>query len=194
MRNLLQKLKDGKAGFSLAETLIAILILLMVSAIVAGAIPTASNVYAKTVDTANAQLLLSTTLTILRDELSTAADISKGDDGKTITYRSADNGYCKIEIVDTGDEPGIWITYLLYDKSVDNTKTPRPLVSSKASTSSEKTKMMVTYEIDSITDKSVKLKNIQVLRNGTAVPIASRKAFTIQRVANIHVTPTPKAE
>ncbi len=69
MRSILKKLKKGKAGFSLAETLIAILILLMVSAIVAGAMPAAASAYQKTVDAANAQILLSTAMTVLRDEL-----------------------------------------------------------------------------------------------------------------------------
>ena len=72
MRMNRNRRKRRKSGFTLSETLIAILILLMVSAIVAGAIPTASNVYIKTVDAANAQLLLSTTITKLRDEFSTA--------------------------------------------------------------------------------------------------------------------------
>ena len=45
-------------GFSLAEMLVAVLILLMVSAVVAGGVPTASNAYSKAVDAANAQVLL----------------------------------------------------------------------------------------------------------------------------------------
>ena len=62
MRTILKKLKRGRAGFSFAETLIAILILLLVSSIVAAALPSASNVYVKSVDTANAQVLLSTVM------------------------------------------------------------------------------------------------------------------------------------
>ena len=54
-------------GFSLAEMLVAILILLMVSSVVAGGVPAASNAYSKAVDAANAQVLLSTAATALRD-------------------------------------------------------------------------------------------------------------------------------
>ncbi len=186
MNAIRRKLTKGKAGFSLAETLIAILILLMVSAIVAGAIPTASNVYTRTVDVANAQVLMSTTLTLLRDELSTATDIS--NDGTVITYRNSANGYCQLDIKESGAEPGIYITYLKYDPEtgdteVDTDKAPRPLVSSKAATNSEKTKMVVTYEIEEITNTAVKFKNLKVLRNETELPMASRASFTVRRVA-----------
>ncbi len=78
------------AGFTLAETLMAILILLMVSAVVAGGLPAAMNAYHKAVDAANAQLLLSTTVNALRDELSTAWNVEAA--GETITYQSADTG------------------------------------------------------------------------------------------------------
>ena len=83
------KLKRA-AGFTLAETLMTVLILLMVSAVVAGGMPAAMNAYHKAVDAANAQLLLSTTVNALRDELSTAWDVEVN--GTTITYQSSDTG------------------------------------------------------------------------------------------------------
>ncbi len=64
----------NKAGFSLAETLMAVLILLLASAIVAAGMPMAREAYEKAVDAANAQTLLSTTVTMLRAELCEAAD------------------------------------------------------------------------------------------------------------------------
>ncbi len=92
MKSILKMQKKGKSGFTLAETLIAILILLMVSAIVAGALPAAANVYKKTVDAANAQVLLSTTMTLLRDELGTATEIKVAEDGKSVTFKSGKSG------------------------------------------------------------------------------------------------------
>ena len=85
----LNKLKR-KSGFTLAETLLAVLILLLVSGIVATGIPVARNVYQKVVIGANAQALLSTTVAALRDELGTAWDVSVT--GDTVTYFSADTG------------------------------------------------------------------------------------------------------
>ncbi len=62
-------------GFTLAELMIAMLILSMVTAVAAGGIPVAINAYTRVVDTANAQVLLSTTMTKLREELGTASEI-----------------------------------------------------------------------------------------------------------------------
>ena len=61
MKNLKRRLRSKK-GFTLAEVFIALLIMLMVSAVVAAGIPAASKAYDKTVTAANAQTLLSTTL------------------------------------------------------------------------------------------------------------------------------------
>lgn len=84
-----EKLKSHK-GFTLAETLLAVLILLLVSVIVANGIPAASNAYRKTVLAANAQSLMSTTVAALRDELGTAWNVSV--DNNKVTYYSADTG------------------------------------------------------------------------------------------------------
>lgn len=91
----MERLKDrkrGRSGFTLAETLITVLILLMVSGVVAAGIPSAANALEKAVDGANAQVLLSTTMTILRDELGTAyADsIEIVDSGSGISYTNSE--------------------------------------------------------------------------------------------------------
>ena len=67
--------KNNRGGFTLAETLIAVLILLMVTGIVAAGIPAASNALNRAVDASHAQLLLSTTMTSLRNELGSARSI-----------------------------------------------------------------------------------------------------------------------
>ncbi len=85
----LRKLKNN-AGFSLAEMLMAVLILLMVSLIVATGMPAARNAYEKTVIGSNAQAMLSTAVSALRDELGTAWDVQVS--GTTVTYFKADTG------------------------------------------------------------------------------------------------------
>lgn len=92
----LRKLKD-KAGFSLAEMLMTVLILMMVSLIVATGMPAAKNAYEKTVIGANAQAMLSTAVSALRNELGTAWDIRINDtanttNGSYVTYFKADTG------------------------------------------------------------------------------------------------------
>lgn len=86
-----RKLKN-RAAFSLGEMLVTVIILLLVSTIVATGVPAARNAYVKVVVGANAKTLLSTTIAALRDELTTARDVVVGDDGKTVTYYSANDG------------------------------------------------------------------------------------------------------
>ena len=86
---MLRKLNRA-AGFTLAETLVAVLILLMFTAVVAEGLPAAVSAYRKAVDASNAQILLSTTVDALRGELSTAWDVET--DGTTISYKSSHTG------------------------------------------------------------------------------------------------------
>ena len=68
---ILRKLQS-RAAFTLAEVLVAILIMLMVSGIMAAGIPAAKNAYYEVITASNAEILLSTTVTALRNELGTA--------------------------------------------------------------------------------------------------------------------------
>ena len=79
MKQLGKNMKNQK-GFSLAETLVALVIILLVSSIVTVGIPAAERAYYKVQESADAQFLLSTTLTELRNELATASEISMGTD------------------------------------------------------------------------------------------------------------------
>ena len=87
---------NSRGGFTLAETLLAVLILLMVSVIVATGVPVAKNAYEKVVIAANAQVLLSTAVNTLRDELGTAWDVEVVEEGEPkttkIKYFCADTG------------------------------------------------------------------------------------------------------
>ena len=81
---------QSRGGFSLAEMLLATLILLLVATIMTTGIPAAKTAYEKVILGSNAQLLLSTTVTALRDELGTAWDVEVS--GTTVTYSSANTG------------------------------------------------------------------------------------------------------
>ena len=112
MKNTTQKLKKS-AGFTLAETLITVLILLMVSSVVAGGVPAAANAYRKAVDAANAHVLLSTTVNALRGELSTAWGVSANN--SELIYYSARTG-AKTKIYNT-DSTIMVQDYLEYGES-----------------------------------------------------------------------------
>lgn len=106
MNRLINRLKSNK-GFTLAELLITVLILLMVSSVVAAGIPVAANALGKVVDAAHGQTLLTTTYTALRDELSTAIPgRTITASGKSITYTDSDGIISKIE----SKSDGIYIT------------------------------------------------------------------------------------
>ena len=93
--SIIHKIRE-KAGFSIAELLVAILILSMVSTVVAGGIPVARDAYNRITVAANAQVLLSTAIYSLRSELSMASEIEIQDDaicGYAICYRSGKNGH-----------------------------------------------------------------------------------------------------
>ncbi len=147
MERALKKLSE-KNAFTLAETLITILILLMVSGVVAGGVPAAANAYRKAVDAANAYSLLSTTVNALRDELSTAWDVSVA--GKEITYYSSDTGsQSKIRISDENvimlQQYNDWSDEYLDNGHSENQKQPeeRPLVTDAAKI---KGKLRASYE------------------------------------------------
>ena len=105
-QRLINKITCSKA-FTLAEALVAILILLMVTAIVAAGIPSAANAYDKVVIASNAEVLMSTTMSALRNELSTAKDIriavdSSGHEINGISYyNSSSDSRSKIYCTDS---------------------------------------------------------------------------------------------
>ena len=87
-----KKLKSH-SGMTLAESLVAIIILLLVSTIVMRGVPAAKSAYEKVVVGANARVMLTTAISALRNELSTAQRIVQAaDDNTSITYYSADRG------------------------------------------------------------------------------------------------------
>ncbi len=99
---------ERRRGFSLAEMLATMLILLMVSTIVAAGIPSAVRAYEKVTRSANAQMLLSTSVTALRSQLGTANRITVSSDNKIITYFNDNTGsYSKIYPAPSGStSPG----------------------------------------------------------------------------------------
>ena len=88
---MVQKIRQ-KMGFSIAELLVAILILSMVSTVVAGGIPVARDAYNKITVAANAQVLLSTAIYSLRSELGVAMDV-KNESDTSVVFNSGKNGH-----------------------------------------------------------------------------------------------------
>lgn len=86
-KRLKKRLCDEK-GLTLTELLATLVIVILGSSIVTMGIPSAARAYGSFVDASNAQVLLSTTTTLLRDKLAMASEWSVSADGNTITFTS----------------------------------------------------------------------------------------------------------
>ena len=115
-------------GFTLAETLLAVVIVLLVSGIVASGVPMAINVYHKITDAANANVLLSTTMTELRDKLALATDLDCSAKTK-LSFRGNNGRKYTLEFVSNSD---VVTGLFLNDKTNDGKSDSRLLVSNAA--------------------------------------------------------------
>ena len=162
MKNMTSRIKQHN-GFTLAETLMAVLILSMVTGIVAVGVPAATSAYKNAVDASHAQVLLSTTMTALRNELSTAKDVSAT--GTIISYIDEDDRRSEITVEDDG-------IYLTKAKGIIEEDEPlvasgsganaisRLLVSKEAATSN----MYAQYTGSSFADNIIKITGLSVMR------------------------------
>lgn len=134
---------NSRSGFSLTELLVAILILSMVSAVVAGGIPVAKDAYEKVTVSANAQVMLSTAISALKNELCTATDITipggtKDEatgvvNGTTIRYFSPSiQNYSTISMGKTTDDEINNILLTQYADYTTDTSNKRRLVTRSA--------------------------------------------------------------
>ncbi len=156
---LMKKKVKNKHGFTLAETLLAVLILMLVSTIVATGIPAAKNAYEKVVLASNAEALFSTAITSLRNELGTAKNIEV--DGTTITYYNETRGTFSKIYLNTTNPNTILLQRSVSDGAMGKSSDPVWLVSKTASTGD----LYVTYEsIAPLTDGIITIKKLSVNR------------------------------
>ena len=176
-----RKLKSSKA-FTLAEMLLAVLILLMVTAIVAAGIPVAKNAYEKVVLSSNAEVLLSTTISTLRNELGTARDVEvlpTTAAGTRVTYYNPSrSAYASIYLSEDAKKE---IMFQRYYKKDDLSKeyAPVPLVSSKTATAD----LYVTYASVSYADGVLTFSNLSVNRASGTTGLALRGSLSIRVIS-----------
>lgn len=82
-----------RAGFTLVELLLSLLIVAMLSLMLVSGTQLAARANVTVTDQANAEVLLSTCVTMLRNELGTAAAVTVGEDGKDVTFQRGSTGY-----------------------------------------------------------------------------------------------------
>lgn len=101
----LQRFLRNQRGFSFTELLATVIVVTLATTVLAAGIPSAIDAYGNLMDVANSQTLISTTATVLRQELSMATDVSVSNDKKTVSYTSdATGAECTIEIVSPSTE------------------------------------------------------------------------------------------
>ena len=155
-KRIKNKIRTRK-GFTLAEMLIAVLILLMVSGIVAAGIPAAKNAYEGVVVASNADILLSTTISALRNELGTARHIEKADDTTLTYFSSSRNTYSRLSV---DAQNGIMLQRYAGVNGMGTDSEAERLVSKAASTNN----LFVTYESVEYSGGVVSFKNLAVMR------------------------------
>ena len=173
-------------GFTLAETLLAVLILLMVSTIVATGIPVARNAYEKVVLASNAEVLLSTTISTLRNELGTATDVdipggtavNNVKSGKAITYyNSARGSSSRIYMINDGTDIQFQRYYSAEGLLPNGATDSGNLISDKTATNN----LHVTFDTVAFDQDTgiITFSNLAAVKSDKSV-LASRKTLSIR--------------
>ena len=173
----------SRRGFTLAEVLMVVIILSLVGTIVMAGIPSAMRAYEKVVDGANAQLVLSTTVTSLRRELSLARDV-KTSSGALQSYTNGETGAKNVTL----DNSSMGIYRKTSSAMNDEAKKEALLVTMEAASkthSSDSTPRLVSH-FDSISyDKSqgvFTVTNLTVKRASDNQVLAEVSAIKIRSI------------
>lgn len=187
MKKLYENRIIGRRGFTLAETLLAVLILLLSSAIVAAGIPAAKSAYEKVVLASNAEVLLSTAMSSLRNELGTAIIDRDNSVNNTIRYLNNNRGiYFKLyldgvdpkeEEPEDGSPKTIWIKTDDGDLGVDSE--PFRLVSKEASTGD----LYVTYNSVTYNGNLITFNELCVKRESGKNVLTKVDSFSIRNIS-----------
>ena len=180
MAKKLKRFLKDRSGFTLSETLVAVVILILVTSVVALGIPVAVNVYDRVVTSANAQVLLSTTMTCLRDELGTATDVSYT--GTTISYKNSSGVESTIKLgndagAGTTSEKGVFLQYV----TVMDGTIVRRLVSDAAANKN----LYMTYTIHGYADGVLTLENLEVKKLSDNSVMASIPQYDIRVLTDL---------
>ncbi len=168
---------NSKAGFSLTEMLATVIIMLLVSAIVASGIPAAREAYEGVVLASNAEVLLSSTITVLRNEIGTAKEVKQdpADSSAVIYYNMTRGSFSRIY----KDGEGIWLVRYYSPgtgEAANQTTAPELLISKKTATAD----MFVTYGSLTVSnDGYVTFSNLSVDRESGRTGLAVRENVSI---------------
>lgn len=204
-----------RAGFSLAETLLAVLILSIAAMLLANGVPFAKSAYEDVVVSANARMLLSNTVSALRNELGTAMNVVVDPVERSIVYYSTDihsnskiylyqssveSGSLLVDEAETDPQPNGTIMlqqYYTIDANVANLAglavQPRRLVTTSASNGN----LYITFDQIGLNGSLITISGLKVFsRTDTAeVPhaLASLDELVLHPVVGPVATAVPRA-
>ncbi len=160
MRKTMKKRIGNRSGFTFAEVMLTVLILSLVGVIVATGIPTAIGAYRSIIDTGHAEVLLSTTISRLHDELGTATDVSADPSTQTIAYTNSTG----VRTLLTVEQNGITMQEYADVVTDSNRDQFRHLFVSSAAAGKN---MVVTYtlESDAYVNGVLTIKDLTVTKN-----------------------------
>ena len=170
----IKQILAGRKGFSLSEMLVVVVIVSLLSIMIATGVDAASRSYSRITDETNAEVLLSTTVTLLKSELTTATDYTLADDGM-LTYKRGQSGY--------------QITLWSPEQEADSETTPaqiyikeygaeRPLVSGRTATNS----LRISYDSIAVADGQFTLTGLSVRKFGDSKVLAGMDTLVIQNI------------
>lgn len=191
---VIRKRLRNRQAFTLAEALVAIIILLLVTSIVAAGIPAAMRAYEKTVLASNAEVLLSTTMTTLRNELDTAKDVKAAADGSEISFFNSSMGSISTISKSSGNPSdimyqrcsadGVVLTDEEIEKMPDAVKVNyRPVKLMSDAVSDKKNQLHVTYTKVNYDEKKgvVTFTGLKVTKdNGDDTPAKREGTFSVR--------------
>ena len=175
--------KDNhSAGFTLMELLLTMFILMIVTTVVATGFPYAKDAYDKVVLAANAEVVLSTGMSTLRNELGTAQNVTVN--GTTVTYYNTTRG-AESQIFLGDDEQANAAMLQRYADAAwqsfgDDAKTKAArLVAEETATQN----MYVTYKSVKYENGIVTFEEFAVYRPGSETPLAETETFSIRVIS-----------
>ena len=186
----------ARSGFSLVELLVTLLVVTLATIMVTAGLPAAVRAYTDVVDKSNAQVLLTTASTLLRDKLSRSVDVVKDENGKVKSFVDSSTGcttYIKVD--ENSHELLMWETSSPTDG--DPTGHRKPLIQGIESQSRGwklvvgcESADAVTYEDGLFTIRGLKVWRAEedsgsgggVVAAGPDNPLASFDEFTVRQL------------
>ena len=178
-----KRIRDTRA-FTMAEALTALIIVLLVASIVAAGIPVAARAYDRVIVASNAELMLSNTVTALRNELCMARDVSV--EGTKITYYNP-----MFDSFSTLDTDGTDIRYCRFAAdgliikpdatgTTENKTTSEEVIFSSGAPSERDHDMHVTYGSVEYSGGVITFKDLTVLNTKGSPTGVTKKDYSIR--------------